>query len=261
MRAAAPFELKQPRVWLLPLLAALGALAVYATNANEILFRLTNRLGPETTDWLWANITILGDTLVVLTLCLVVARRRPDMLWAVMVVALLSTAWVHTHKPLFDVVRPPGVLDLKSFHVIGPAHQYHSFPSGHTTSAFAIAGGCVLGFGLRAWAIVPIGIAILVAISRVVVGVHWPLDLLWGAVGGWLAAAVGLKLAARMSFGMHPVTQWIITVALAGCALALLFTHDTRYPQAIGLQRVIAIVCLAALAQTFMRRTRGTAPG
>jgi membrane-associated phospholipid phosphatase len=211
---------------------------------------------------LWANLTILGDTTVAMALCLVLARRRPDLLWAAVPVALLATGWVHIYKPLFDVTRPPGILSPETFHVIGPAHHYHSFPSGHATTTFALAGMCVFGLRLGAASILPVALAVLVAISRCVVGVHWPLDILCGACGGWLAAAVGINIAARLPFGLQPAVQWVLTLAFAGCALALLAGYDTGYREAIWFQRAIGALALLAFALTFITPRRGlTASG
>lgn len=61
-----------------------------------------------------------------------------------------------------------------------------SFPSGHTITAFAMA--WTLGLFLPAWRIPLFGMAILIAISRVVVGAHYPGDVLAGAVVGMAAA-------------------------------------------------------------------------
>jgi len=244
---------RNPRVWLVPALALLGGVALVATGSNERVFLLLNQLGPRTGDALWANLTILGDGTV--------ARRRPDLLWAVVPAALLAAAWSRAWKHLVDVVRPAAVFGPDAIHIIGPAYQYHSFPSGHATTAFSLAALCVLGFKLRAWSALPVGAAILVAVSRCALGVHWPLDLLGGAFGGWLAAAVGMRVAANVAFGLRPVAQLVIALALAGCAVALLIGSPTDYPQALWFQRAIGAVSLLAYAVTFVPRGGHAAPG
>jgi membrane-associated phospholipid phosphatase len=261
MRGTGTLTLTEPRVWVLPLAALVGMAAIALTHSNERVFFWLNELSVLTGDALWANITVLGDTTVALALALLFARRWPQLLWAVVPAALLASGWVHLYKPIFDVTRPPGLLPPDAFHVIGPAHRYHSFPSGHATTAFTLAGVCVLGFGLRAAAILPVAVAVLIAVSRSVVGVHWPLDLLAGACGGWIAAAVGIKLAGRMSFGLHPAMQWLIAAALAGCAVALIIGHQTGYDAAMALQRAIGLIALAGFAGTFLRRPNGSFGG
>lgn len=66
----------------------------------------------------------------------------------------------------------------------------YSFPSGHTLHAVAYA--IVLGwhFPLAAWIVAPY--AVLVALSRVVLGLHYPSDVAAGAVTG--AAVAGAVL-------------------------------------------------------------------
>jgi membrane-associated phospholipid phosphatase len=256
-----PLHLTQPRVWLVPAIALALMLVLVVTGSNERVFLWLNAIGPRTSDALWANITVLGDTTVALALALPLARRRPRLFWAVVPVALLGSAWVHFYKPLFDVTRPPGVLPPAVLHVIGPAHHYHSFPSGHATTAFALAGVCVLGLQLRAASVVPLALAVVIALSRSVVGVHWPLDLLGGACGGWLAAAVGIKLAGELPFGVKPWVQWLIATACVASAVRLLIGYDTGYPDAMWLQRALGAVALTTFALSFLQaRARGAAP-
>jgi undecaprenyl-diphosphatase len=69
-----------------------------------------------------------------------------------------------------------------------------SFPSGHASTAFACA-------ALLAWltplpAVPLFGLATLIAFSRVYTGVHYPLDMIAGAVLG-LAVATALLLLAK----------------------------------------------------------------
>ncbi len=65
-------------------------------------------------------------------------------------------------------------------HVVGPAHKYRSFPSGHTNTAFAAATALILLYGAGAW-FAYLG-ALCVAYSRVYLGVHFPFDTLVGAI-------------------------------------------------------------------------------
>ena len=246
--------MRQWRLWLVPAAAAGGFAIVWLADANRVVFLALNALGPATSDWLWANITVLGDTVVAFALCLPLWRRRPEALWAFLFVALLGTAWVDGLKPLLDVARPPEVLG-DAVHVIGPAYKHHTFPSGHATAAFAIAGLYALGSGSRAVAMIALTVAVVAALSRAVVGVHWPLDILAGAFGGWLAAVSALAIAHRTrTLGTKPAVQWLLALFLAACAMWLVIGHaKSGYPQADTLQRALGICCLGAAAARLKR--------
>jgi undecaprenyl-diphosphatase len=70
---------------------------------------------------------------------------------------------------------------------MAPLDRY-SFPSGHTLHAVAFTWQAVAAFPELAWALVPL--ASLVAASRVVLGLHYPTDVLAGAgIGAGLAVA------------------------------------------------------------------------
>lgn len=244
------------RFWLVPGVAAALFIVVYVLDANRAVFLVLNRIGPATSDWLWANITLIGDATVGFALCLPLWRRRPDLLWAVAFVALLGTAWVHGLKPFFEVARPPAVLG-EAVHVIGRSYKAQSFPSGHATTAFAIGG--LLFLGLRAPLLrhLVLGIAVVAALSRSVVGVHWPLDILAGAFGGWLSAVLALVLAEKTrSLGLHPAVQWILAALVGACAVALALGHPDDYPLALVFQRALGIACLAAAAAALWRDAR-----
>ena len=237
--------------WAVPLACAAAFAAIWALDANVALFRALNSLGAPQA--LWANITVLGDTVVAFALCLPLWRRRPDLLWAVVFVALLGTLWVHGLKPLFDIPRPPGV--LPDVNVIGPSYKAHTFPSGHATTAFAIGGLYALGLQFRTGYVIFLSAASVAALSRAVVGVHWPLDILAGAFGGWLAAVIAIRLAQKtLPFGKKEWVQWLIALFLAGCALWLVIGHEkSGYPQADLVQRAIGICCLAAAGARLKR--------
>ncbi len=78
---------------------------------------------------------------------------------------------------LFPVARPFLTLDISPLFLHG---GYDSFPSGPATFAFALAAGLFFYYKPLAWPYM-FG-ALLIGISRVIAGVHWPIDILGGFV-------------------------------------------------------------------------------
>lgn len=246
-------RMRDPLVWAIPLLALIGAAALLVLDANGSLFGVLNTIGPRTGDRLWAQITILGDTTVALALCLPLWRRRADLVWALVFGALISTLWVHGIKPLAKVDRPAAVMG-EAVHVIGPTHKRTSFPSGHATTAFAVAGLYAMGLRKRPLTTFVIALASLAALSRCVVGVHWPLDILAGAFGGWLSAVFGLALGRSTEpAGARAWVQWVMGAVLAGCACALILGYNTGYDSG-AFQAALGALCLCAALFALRRR-------
>ena len=65
-----------------------------------------------------------------------------------------------------------------------------SFPSGHTLHAVSITALCLVVFPAVGLALVPL--AVLIAMSRVVLGLHYPSDVLVGTGLGLLTASIAL---------------------------------------------------------------------
>jgi len=235
--------------WAPPLLALLLLTVVYASGSNRALFLFLNHFSTYSGDTVWAQLTVMGDTAVILALLLPWWRKRPDMVWAALLAALLATAWTHGLKPFFDIPRPPAVLLADSFHVIGPEHRTGSFPSGHSTAIFTLVGVIVLtsAVGWLRWPL--LAFAILVAVSRSVVGVHWPIDLLGGMLGGWLSALGGVWLAGRWQWEKKPFVRWLCAAIPAIAAGMLLAGYKTGYAEAAILQQAVGAICLALWVQ------------
>lgn len=195
----------------------------------------------------WSACTLLGDALVTPLLVIPFLPRRPQLAWASLLAALVATVLTHAVKPLLHLPRPPAVLDLT---VIGPRLLAGSFPSGHTTTAFTVFVLLWLAGGLRgpvAWS-AGLLLAVLVALSRVAVGAHWPADLLAGAAAGWVSAWLALRLAARWPIAPTGRLAGLLPLVLGGLAMVDLFGHDTGYPAGMFLQQGVAALMLGALA-------------
>lgn len=152
-------------------------------------------------------VTDLGDlrwaglALVLIGVLLVLVRWLRPAAAAVPVVALLvGSAVAPVIKAIVERPRPP--LELREV-----VERSSGFPSGHSTQSAAgwIALGLVLALTARTarhghpawrWVLVGACVAVAVGVSRVVLSVHSPTDVL----GGWtlgVACAVGVVAGAR----------------------------------------------------------------
>jgi membrane-associated phospholipid phosphatase len=231
--------------WVPPLVALLLFAAVALSDSDNRLFLTLNRAGQALGEGFWVNLTMLGDGAVVLALVLPCIRRSPRCFWAALVAAVIVTVWVHAFKQASHVPRPLAVFGPGRFHLAGPGYRAVSFPSGHAAAIFTLVGIWVLGLAPRPLVrLLLLVLAALVGLSRVMVGVHWPLDILWGMLGGWLAAAAALALVPRLGWSTSGPAGLAAGCVLLSLAAALLFSRHIGIPAVLPLQRVLGAVCL-----------------
>jgi len=224
---------------------ALALLAwVELGGLDPALFRFFNGLSLETGPGLWAHLTILGDGLVSAVLFLPWIRRHPERVWGGILGALAMVLVLRLFKDIFGLPRPLAVLPEGTVHVIGPGHRRGSFPSGHTSTFFLLVGIWALTTRRRLLSVLLLLPGLLVGISRMAVGVHWPSDVLAGIALGWTMAWLGLRGAQRIPPGMGRVGQRILAGLLLASALVLLLIDHTGYPGVLVFQRGLAGACL-----------------
>jgi membrane-associated phospholipid phosphatase len=84
--------------------------------------------------------------------------------------------------------------------------RFHSFPSGHATTAFTVA--AVLTWAApgrwRLW----LGVAAGIGLSRILLNAHFASDVLGGAAIGWWAGRSGLRLVERFAPARPRSAAW-----------------------------------------------------
>ena len=144
-------------------------------------------------------VTHVGDpwvvTAVTVTVALVLlARRRLTDALLVLVIRLLAVLLSGGMKLLVDRPRPADVPALT--HVTTA-----SFPSGHALGSAALWAtvGWLLstGRGARVGRVVALVVPLLVGASRVLLGVHFPSDVVAGLLLGWLVVGATTALVSR----------------------------------------------------------------
>lgn len=230
------------------------SIIILLLDTNTFLFLLINNMGTIFIDKIWILLTTFGDKVFILVLVFIPFWRSLDLLRALLIAALISFLIVGGMKFLIALARPYEILDPASFHLIGDKLTTYAFPSGHTAGAFAIMGCIGFYFKNNTLILLAIFFASLVGLSRIMLGVHWPMDVLVGAALGWMCAGLSVSLiSAHLLRDCHiwNYLTYIIYLLLA----SYLFWKGSEYDDAYWMVKLISaigiVVALGALIWLF----------
>jgi len=226
------------------------------TTNEYVLFRLINDAHTAAGDVFFGIVSGLGDGLVVALLCAVLMLFRLRLGIAALSAYLLSGLLAQLIKRLFDMPRPPAVLE--HVHVLGATLTSHSFPSGHSTSDGVMV---LLAFLLwsvkdwRSWSVA--GLFVLAAIGRVYGGVHFPVDIVTGLVIGIATMWVLWRWSKGWPVRIWQQSEWawkipglIVAIEAAVLGLGYHIQPSTAQPLAV----VLPVAALMVLMHVWKGR-------
>lgn len=159
---------------------------------DQQLFLIINSLTNPLLDSVFVFITYLGSSVfwILAVMLLWINGKRKASVYLV-IAFIIDTLSLFFLKFLFSRPRPfesLSDLDFLSLEMdLGP-----SFPSGHTQRAFS--GAVVLGSFYKKFSKLFFALALLVGISRIYIGVHYPFDILSGSINGFLIGSIVMAL-------------------------------------------------------------------
>lgn len=110
-----------------------------------------------------------------------------------MVVAALFLATLLGEEIMKNLMqRPRPFIDHPAFSLIIPTPLSFSFPSGHTTSSFAVAG--VLATKIKKYKYIFLILAMAISFSRLYLLVHYPSDVIVGIILGLTCSFIVIKI-------------------------------------------------------------------
>ncbi len=139
-----------------------------------------------------------------------ISRLGDGIFWYTLMLAILVTQQVDGAKPVLHMLvagltgtviykwlkakthRPRPYQVRQDVLMSGKPLDHFSFPSGHTLHAVAFGWVALFYFPLLAFILVPF--IVMVAMSRVILGLHYPSDVLAGAAIGYAIAQISLGL-------------------------------------------------------------------
>ncbi|HHT7796162.1 TPA: phosphatase PAP2 family protein [Streptococcus suis] len=151
---------------------------------------------PSGASQFWTSITVLGNTVIILAITMILATifyyYKKWKIEAYLLLASFAAMGVASTALKYVYQRPRPSIEWL-IDTIG-----YSFPSWHTASTMMIAGAVVIivyqrmkkGIARLVLQAVLILLAVLVAVSRIYIGVHYPTDI----IGGWLLAVTLLQM-------------------------------------------------------------------
>lgn len=197
--------LYQVRWFLIPFLIVLATcLIIKLTYSREDIYFYVNALYSTWADNAAPYVTNIGDGLTVVGLVLVLILFNYRFAFLLATANIVSALVAQSLKHYFDAPRPQLYFkdQLDRIHFVLGTQQLslHSFPSGHTVSAFSTAIVITYLCKKKQWGFLLFLMAALVGYSRMYLSQHFFEDVTAGSAIGVVVSAIWLYVADNWKF-------------------------------------------------------------
>ena len=256
----------KPRLTLLLLILSgafiLGGLLLFQSPLNLQAMLWLNHQTPGLDDF-WSFITQFGEGGAALLMLLVITRFSLSGNALSLKIFLLGSLLSPLLKSWVASPRPLGVIEAGLLNSIGqPPNGANSMPSGHSLTVFAALGVILLCFPLKArhWPVTALLVllAVLVALSRIMVGAHWPADVLAGAGSGLAVALLAKRwegLQSWQPYLQRRPAQWSLLLTEVVLAGYLLTAATATSAERLAFDLIATVGIAGAMSRlSFIRR-------
>ena len=179
-------------------------------------------------DGLFQFITMFGEEAILIPLIAVIYWSFNKKMGEYIAYASLTSVLVNgAIKDIFKAKRPIGEPGIRSLRV--ETATGYSFPSGHTQGTASFWGAIAIYLKKNCMYAISGLIIVLVAISRLYLGVHYPKDVLFGAIFGILTSFITYKLFNKVN---NKIDLYFITFIIF--IPALLYAHSADFIKGMG---------------------------
>lgn len=181
-------------------------------------------------DFIFENITMLGGDVFIIAVVAVTYWCINKTFGFELTYIYLTNKAVNTIiKEIVKFPRPIGYEGIKSSR-IETAGGY-SFPSDHAQKTTAVFVTLMREIKKKWFNVIAVVIIVLVCLSRMYLGVHWPSDIIFGVVLAFLWTEVAVKV---FKWSQHKRNPWLLGILVVPMIICLLFFKTDTYYKIVG---------------------------
>lgn len=199
-----------------------------------------------TLDQFFIYVTMLGEEIVYIALLTLIYWCVNKALARRLLFALTLSVWSNgLLKTLVNLPRPIGVEGIRSLRIETATSS--SFPSGHTQTVGTFMWVASKEVKRKWFSVIALILTLLVALSRIYLGVHWPKDVIGAMVIAVIIGQISVVVNRDIERNGNYLPLFIVTILAASTLIVL---KDTSYIKTVGL--LVGFVIGYALEENFV---------